>query len=123
MAANTPEELETLARDYARTGDLAAWVSLFEPGAVCLDMDGEIVQGHVLRDNLAEFAAMKPEFEMKTRVINAGDIALIHNEWSEPAHSMSGYAIQVARRQQDGTWRYVIDDLFTIDNRIARPVS
>jgi len=36
---------------------------------------------------------------------------------------MSVYAIEVARRQQDGTWRWLIGDPFTVslDFRGSRP--
>lgn len=118
MGANSPEELEDLVTKYARAGDLDGWLSLYEPGATCLNGDGDTVSGtDVLRENLAPFAAMKPAFEMSIKVVRSGDIALIHNEWTEAAGSMSGYAIEVARRQPDGTWLFVIDDLFTLDNR------
>ena len=118
-AANSPEELEDLVARYARAGDLDAWLSLYEPSATCLNGDGDLVRGaDALRENLAPFAALKPEFVMKIKIVGAGDIALIHNQWEDAAQSMSGYAIEVARRQPDGTWRFVIDDLFTIDNRL-----
>ena len=49
------------------------------------------------------------------QVIQSGDIALMHTEWkvSSP-QQMSVYAIEVARRQPDGTWRWLIGDPFTI---------
>jgi len=39
----------------------------------------------------------------------------MHTEWkvSSP-QQMSVYAIEVARRQPDGTWRWLIGDPFTI---------
>jgi hypothetical protein len=38
-----------------------------------------------------------------------GDIALIHTEVSSP-QEMSLYAIEVARRQPNGTWRWLTGD-------------
>jgi ketosteroid isomerase-like protein len=49
------------------------------------------------------------------KVILAGDIALTHSRWSMTTPSpMGGRAVEVARRQPDGTWLYVIDDPFTL---------
>jgi len=65
---------------------------------------------------LAPFAARKAVFNFNIKqVIRSGDIALMHTEWkiSSP-QIMSVYAIEVARRQPDGTWRRLIGDPFTI---------
>jgi ketosteroid isomerase-like protein len=59
---------------------------------------------------------MKTRFAFTIKqVVRSGDIALIHTEWqvSFPL-PMSGYAIAVARRQPDGTWRWLIGDPFTV---------
>ena len=124
MPANRPEDLDQLCTQYAASGDVKGWMSLFEPGAKLPDPEGEEKSGDALREQLASLAAMKPEFKMNiTKVVQAGDIALIHNEWSIPALSMSGYAVEVARRQPDGTWLLVIDDPFTIGPRASVPAS
>jgi ketosteroid isomerase-like protein len=59
------------------------------------------------------------DFNIK-RVIQSGDIALMHTEWkvSSP-QPMSVYAIEVARRQPDGTWRWLIGDPFTVGRQVA----
>jgi len=65
---------------------------------------------------LAPFAARKAVFNFNIKqVIRSGDIALMHTEWkvSSP-QQMSVYAIEVAGRQPDGTWRWLIGDPFTI---------
>ena len=71
---------------------------------------------HGLRQELAPFAARKAVFNFDIKqVIQSGDIALMHTEWkvSSP-QQMSVYAIEVARRQPDGTWRWLIGDPFTV---------
>ena len=52
------------------------------------------------------------------RVVTAGeDLALVYNEWSMSAKGRdgkpivrTGKAVEVVRRQADGTWRFAIDD-------------
>ncbi len=121
MPAKTPAELDQLFEQAIRAGDLDAVLGLYESGAAFPNAQGEIKTGlEAVRQEMAPFAAMKPEIKMNIKkIVQAGDIALIHNEWSMPAQSMSGYAIEVARRQADGTWRFVIDDPFTVGSRVA----
>jgi ketosteroid isomerase-like protein len=62
---------------------------------------------------------MKARFDFNVKqVVRSGDIALMHTEWkvSSP-EQMSVYAIEVARRQSDGTWRWLIGDPFTVGRR------
>ena len=55
-----------------------------------------------------------------TKVVSAGDdLAVLYNDWSMSATgadgaavSGSGKAIEIVRRQPDGTWRFVVDDPF-----------
>lgn len=49
----------------------------------------------------------------------AGDLALLHGDWNLPGTGPDGNPVriealdtEVARRQADGTWRFVIDDPF-----------
>ena len=44
----------------------------------------------------------------------------MHTEWKvSPPYPMSVYAIEVARRQADGTWRWLIGDPFTVGRQTA----
>lgn len=97
--ARTPEELETLFEDSCLTHDRAALAGLFEDRAVMVD-DGRVVRGG---DAIAFLMAERSEGNQiyladPLRVVQAGDIALIVGERS----------INVARRDSDGDWRYVI---------------
>ena len=116
MPANSPEDICRLFQQSMAAGDLDAVLSVFDPEAVLVNPSGAVTQGRDgLRQELAPFAAMKTRvaFTIK-QVIQSGDIALMHTEWqvSSPL-PMSVYAIAVARRQPDGTWRWLIGDSFT----------
>ena len=93
-----------------------------DPEAVLLNQSGEVKKGRQgLRQELAPFAAVKAIFDFNIKqVIQSGDIALMHTEWkvSSP-QPMSVYAIEVARRQPDGTWRWLIGDPFTVGRHAA----
>jgi hypothetical protein len=58
--------------------------------------------------------------EIAHRSRTGEEIALMHTEWKVSApEPMSVYAIEVARRQPDGTWRWLIGDPFTVGRRGA----
>jgi ketosteroid isomerase-like protein len=120
MPANSPEEVGRLFQQYMREGEIDLVLTLYDPEAVFLNRARDVQKGtNALRQELLPFAAMKAvlEFNIKA-IIQSGDIALIHNEWklSSP-QQMSGYAIEVARRQLDGTWRWLIGAPFTVGSQ------
>ena len=66
---------------------------------------------------------MKGKLDLEvTRVLEAGDLALVIGVWSfdgtgpdgEPVHLAASNA-DVLRRQTDGTWRFVIDNPWGTD--------
>ena len=122
MLAKSPEEICRLFQQYMAEGDLDSVLSVYDPEAVFLNQSGEVKQGRDgLRQELAPFAAMKAIFAFNIKhVIQSGDIALMHTEWQVSApQPMSVYAIEVARRQSDGTWRWLIGDPFTVGRHAA----
>jgi len=117
MPAKSPEEICRLFQQYMAESDVDSVLSVYDPEAVFLNQSGEVKKGEEeLRHELADFAARKAVFNFDIKqVIQSGDIALMHTKWkiSSP-QQMSVYAIEVARRQPDGTWRWLIGDPFTI---------
>jgi uncharacterized protein (TIGR02246 family) len=117
MPAKTPEEICQLFQQYMAAGDIDALLGIYDPEVVFLNRSAEPKKGRQeLRQELATLAAAKTNFQFKIRqVIQAGDIALMHTEWTVSApQQMSQYAIEVARRQPDGSWCWLIGDPFTV---------
>jgi SnoaL-like protein len=99
-----------------REGDLDLVGSLYDPEAVFLNQAGEARSGEALREELAPVVAAKTLFTYNIKqVIRSADIALMHTHWKVSApQEMFVYAIEVARRQPDSTWRRLIGDPFTV---------
>jgi len=122
MAARTPEDLSRLFKERMALGDVDGVVALYEPGAVLVSPEGVATTGPTaIRDALAGLAAMRPRFTMTvTRTVRtADDLAVAYNDWQLAAVdpegkpvAMAGRAVEVSRRQPDGTWLYAIDDPF-----------
>jgi ketosteroid isomerase-like protein len=103
-------------------GDIDGLLDLYDPEAVILDKSGEVKKGEEgLRQNLAPFAEAKARFDFTIKqIIQTGDIALMHTRWNVSGpQPLTAHAIEVARRQPDGTWRWLIGDPFTIGKTIA----
>ena len=93
--------------ERATAGDLEGIVALFEEDAIMNGSDGRDITGHdAIRAKYAAVLARRPQFSLGNQqpaMIN-GDIALT-STWFDDG----GAAAEVARRQSDGTWRWLID--------------
>ena len=101
-------------------GDLDALVALYEPNATLVAAADQPAVGQAaIREALAPMIAAKARITMRiVRVERAGDdLARVYNDWSASATApdgttaeTTGKAIEMMRRQPDGTWRFAIDD-------------
>jgi uncharacterized protein (TIGR02246 family) len=122
MPARTPEECDALFAVSVDKSDLEGLVALYEPKATLVQQDGTSASGTAaIREGLAGLIAMKPKITMNvTKVVRAGDdLAVLYNDWSMAAKgpdgkpiAMSGKAMEIMRRQSDGTWKFVVDAPF-----------
>ncbi len=105
--ARTPEDLETLLEDAFVIRDPAALAGLFEERAVLVAGDGRVVRGSgaIARLAAAMWERDRTYVADPRQVVQASDLALILGE----------RAINVARRGDDGGWRYAIVLLFAGD--------
>lgn len=122
MSAKTPEEICSLFQYAIAMGDLDAALDVYDPEIVFLNQAGRAVMGREgLRKELSPLVAKKARFDFTIKqVVKAGDIALMHTHWTVSGPSpMKTYAIEIARRQSDGTWRWLIGDPFTVGTQMA----
>ena len=119
MAAHKPEELDVLFAQAINAGDLEAVIKLYEPTASLMMQPGQVVSGtKAVREALSGFLAMKPRMTLEARTLaEAGGIALTTSKWvlegtgpDGTPMKMEGQSAEVARRQPDGTWLFVIDN-------------
>lgn len=119
MSAERPEEVIELFAASLNRGDVDAAITLYESEAAFAPQPGEEVTGlEAIRDALQQFAALKPRLRGEiTKVLTAGDVALVQNRWqlegTQPDGSpveMRGHSGDVLRRASDGGWRILIDD-------------
>jgi|SRR5687768_7546918 hypothetical protein len=108
--ARTPEELETLLEDALMLRDRGALAALFAEGAVLIPGDNQPARGEkIARLALAAWNGNHAYVADLRQVVQARDVALIVAE----------QGINVARRGQDGAWRYAIV-IQTVDDGTGR---
>lgn len=106
-SAYNPQDLERLLVLRERAGDVGGMAALYEPHAVLDCGDGQLLQG---RETIRAFYAglvatgRKFDFGDQRPAIISGDLALTSTR--SPDGSVTA---EIARRQGDGTWLWVID--------------
>jgi uncharacterized protein (TIGR02246 family) len=122
MTARTPEQCDELFGTYVNSRDLDSLVALYESQASLVNEDGTAARGiAAIRETLqGSFSALSEgKLTMNVvRVIRCGDdLAVLYNDWSMvgktadgAAFEMKHKAMEIVRRQSDGTWRFAVDD-------------
>ena len=118
MPAHNPEELDRLFAAALNAGDLDALAALYEPQATIRPSPDQAVHGvAAIRAALAGFVGMRPTITMAIKTLGqTADLALTTSQWELKgtgadggAVHMTGHGVEVARRQPNGSWLYVID--------------
>ena len=115
MPAHNPEDICRLFQQHMAAGDIDAVLTLYDRDVAFLSQAGEVIRGRDrLKQELSSLVTTKPRFEYSVKqIVHADDIALMHTHWTVSGpQQMKAYAIEVARRQPDGTWRWLIGDPF-----------
>ena len=122
MPARTPEDCDHLLGEYLSSGSVDDILTLYEPDAVFVTQDRQQLAGHAaVREVMTVFASARPQLTPNLTLVakQGDDVAVIYNDWTltavEPDGNkveQSGRAIEVVRRQADGTWRFAFDDPF-----------
>ena len=108
-----PGDLHERVQTAFNAGDVDALVGLYEPDAWLFGLEGPVQGLDAIRSVWEGFVAMGGKIEMETQyVVEKGDIALLSNRWRATVGDgeMAATTAEVARRQPDGTWLYVIDN-------------
>ena len=125
MTSNDPAHIHTLFQEAFNSRDIDSLVALYEPNAV-LVVKGQPVTGlAAIRAAYENILARRSRMVLKTRsmMIFEDTIAVLHGDWTVEAATVeggtrSGMSTEVVRRQADGSWRFVIDDPNTRDDRL-----
>ncbi len=103
----------TFAKIFNDGRDVDAWVSLYEPDAVLFDGPNPVVGHEAICKSLAGLVNVPGIIETKVNFVGVnGDIALVRADYRfrhEGKITLTGSAIEVARRQPDGSWLFIID--------------
>ena len=105
--ARDPQDLERLLVSRQREGDVDGMLALFEPHAVIDSSNGGLTTGRdAIRAFYVELVATGRKFELGVQrpALVSGDLALTSTHL--PDGSVTS---EVARRQHDGTWLWVVD--------------
>lgn len=103
--AERPEELGRFFIERANAGDADGLAALYEPGAVLAAPPGQVTTGtQAIRRFYEQLLAARPTFsgEQQPALIQC-DLALTSTRFP------GGVTVEVARRQPDGTWLWIID--------------
>jgi uncharacterized protein (TIGR02246 family) len=121
--AHHPEECNRMLLAALESGDIETSVDLYEPSAVLFKKSGQTMTGHEeIRKNNAFLIALKPQFNIefiKTTFSGDGNLATNRMKAGMSGTSADGkkiegqiHTLEVLRKQEDGSWRYIIDDTY-----------
>ncbi|WP_067168795.1 YybH family protein [Microtetraspora niveoalba] len=102
-----PEDLSRFVVERLNAGDVEGLVALYEPDAVLALPDGQVATGsQEIRRAYEHLVTGKPTFTpgRQQPTLRNGDLALTSVRLPD-----GGFTVEVARRQDDGTWLWVID--------------
>lgn len=117
--ADSPEQIHREFESAFNAGDIDRLLSLYEPDAALIPQPGALATGiDEIRPALQGFLDLGGTISLDTKtVVTVGDLAYLTNRWSLTGTTpdgdpldMGAVTAEVARRQDDGTWLYVIDN-------------
>ncbi|WP_076591417.1 YybH family protein [Herminiimonas arsenitoxidans] len=119
--ARLPDDCSRILVAALESGDIEISVALYEPTAVLFSKSGRTMTGlDAIRQNNASLIALKPTFAIdfiKSTISGDGTLATnrmkANLSWKDAEGKLvhaSVDTLEVLRKQEDGSWRYIIDD-------------
>lgn len=115
--AKEPNDLERYFVERANAGDVEGLVALYEPGAVIACGDGELFIGlEQIRAFFTRWLADQPHFDPSEQApaLRSGNLALTSSRVGN-----GDITAEIARRQPDGHWLWVVDQFALIRSRAS----
>jgi uncharacterized protein (TIGR02246 family) len=118
-APTEPRDWPRAFTERVNAGDVDGILALYDPDARFVTPAGEILVGHEqLRRVLGGLVAAPARMESRVvQAIATADVAILYTDFHVTSVDASGatqaldqQAIEVLRRQPDGTWRLVVGD-------------
>lgn len=98
-------------------GDLEAAVELYEPVAKVISPGGITLEIVGIREMLANLIETQTRFSGRVaNAVQVGEIAVLYSDWRITTNSADATeegphkAIEVVRRQPDGSWKLIVGD-------------
>jgi uncharacterized protein (TIGR02246 family) len=121
MKVHDPERLHAAFVEAYNSGNLEDLVSLYEPDAVLIPQPGQRSVGRsAIKESFMGLLKLKGTMQIRTLLcLRSGDLALLQASWhlsatgpdGQPGES-SARTAEVARKQPDGSWLFVLDNAF-----------
>jgi uncharacterized protein (TIGR02246 family) len=119
MLPDKPEDWPRIFEQHLNSGDLDAVMALYEPEARFVTNSGETLIGRDrIRKVVRGLIEAKARFHSRVvKAVTVGDIAQLYTDFEGTMNDESGKsvairnkAIEVLRRQPDGTWKLIVGD-------------
>ena len=121
--AQTPQEWYDIFAEALESGDLEQAVNLFDVEAVFVVQPGQLAtDADSIRTGLQGFIAMQPTLNFeRVGTIVADNICFARAKWTLSGtgpdgspNQMEGESTDVLRRQEDGSWRILVDNAYGV---------
>jgi uncharacterized protein (TIGR02246 family) len=123
MPAREPQDVHRRFVESFNAGDLDALMALYEPSAAMIPEPGKLVSGaDAIRSVLTQFLALKGTIALNTRTVaQAGELALLHGEWTLRGTGSDGRASRahLGGGPAPGGWDLALRDRQPVQRRLT----